>query len=681
MIGEVFNMMDELCLFQIVDKATHKDGNVLDLVFTNNRSLIHSYECFPTANSISHHSIVEMKSLYKCSNVVPSAERTLQQNDFSDYNYFDETVDWEAINNHLKSQNWELLFQGLNHRDKWRKFIDVCLDVTMRYVPKRKIYEGNRSRVPRDRKILLRRRRKIQKFLEKKNSPGRIGRLKRELLSIEVRLQASYESSRQVEEEKAVTAIQKNPKYFYAYAKRNCKVKTKVGPLLDTQGEYEFDPGKMADILQDQHVSMFSIPKVDNNMNATVTIKNDGLYDIVFYKIDVVEAIDELKAISAPGPDGISAFFLKQCKFAISSPLYLLYRDSLDQGVLCDEGKRSNIIPIHKGDSLALPVNYRPVSLTSHLVKILEKILRKKIVNFLEECNLFNCSQHGFTAGHSCLSQLLEYFDNFLCLLEEGNNVDTVYLDYSKAFDKVDHGILIRKLESMGINGKILRWISAFLSDRKQSVMVNGVLSKQATVISGVPQGTVLGPILFLIFIADIDEDVKYSFLSSFADDTRLFKSISYMIDTFKLQRDLNVVYDWSQRNNMVLNDTKFQVLRHGKDKELKEASCYLTPCGKLIEEKESIKDLGIHIDSDCSFSTHIRNVVKKMKEISGWILRTFKTRSRNLMLILWKSLVLPHHDYCSQLWSPSKVGDIQNLEMVQRSFVKKITGMKGLSY
>ena len=127
-------------------------------------------------------------------------------------------------------------------------------------------------------------------------------------------------------------------------------------------------------------------------------------------------------------------------------------------------------------------------------------------------------------------------------------------------------------------------------------------------------------------------------------------------------------------------NKTKFQVLRHGRDKELKEASCYLTPCAKLIEEKESIKDLGIHIDSDCSFSTHIRSVVKKMKEISGWILRTFKTRSRNLMLILWKSLVLPHHDYCSQLWSPSKVGDIQNLEMMQRSFVKKITGMKGLS-
>ena len=146
--------------------------------------------------------------------------------------------------------------------------------------------------------------------------------------------------------------------------------------------------------------------------------------------------------------------------------------------------------------------------------------MRTKIVKFLQEHHLFNESQHGFTIGRSCLSQLLAHHDEVLSILESGMNVDTIYLDFAKAFDKVDHKIFLKKLSLLGVRGKVLAWLTSFLTSRTQKVMVNGVLSDASPVISGVPQGSVIGPLLFLILISDIDIDVVASFLSSFADDT-----------------------------------------------------------------------------------------------------------------------------------------------------------------
>ena len=296
----------------------------------------------------------------------------------------------------------------------------------------------------------------------------------------------------------------------------------------------------MADMLQDQYTSVFSTPRYDS-FDPSEMDDAEGLTDINFDEPDIGEAIDEVSDTAAAGPDGVAAYFLKKCKLAICRPLYILYRDSLDAGYLNESTKGSSIVPLHKGDSRGLPANYRPVSLTSHLVKILEKVIRKNMVKYLEEKGLFNPSQHGFCAGRSCLSQLLEYYDKILRLVEDGKCVDTVYLDFSKAFDKVDHVILLRKLKAAGIGGKLGRWIHSFLTDRKQVVMVNGIASRSAPVVSGVPQGTVLGPLLFLMYIADIDDGVKYSFLSSFADDTRILEDIETVMDTFKLQYDLNI--------------------------------------------------------------------------------------------------------------------------------------------
>ena len=145
-------------------------------------------------------------------------------------------------------------------------------------------------------------------------------------------------------------------------------------------------------------------------------------------------------------------------------------------------------------------------------------------------------------------------------------NVDSVYLDFSKAFDKVDHSIVVKKLSSLGVRGKILQWIESFLTSRTQKVVVNGVLSEEVAVVSGVPQGSVIGPLLFLILLGDIDSNIASSFLSSFADDTRISIGLSGVTQASALQSDLEAVYQWADENNMSFNDLKFEVLRYGGD-------------------------------------------------------------------------------------------------------------------
>jgi ribonuclease P/MRP protein subunit RPP40 len=188
--------------------------------------------------------------------------------------------------------------------------------------------------------------------------------------------------------------------------------------------------------------------------------------------------------------------------------------------------------------------------------------MRNKLVDYLTVNKLLNENQHGFRKGRSCLSQLLLYYDYILQKLEAGENVDIIYLDFAKAFDKVDHGILLHKLKLLGIHGQIGSWISSFLMDRSQYVAVNGNLSTASKVVSGVPQGTVLGPLLFIILMGDIDKLVTSSFVSSFADDTRAGKGVKNVSDCEILQADLNSIYDWAQTNNMEFNDSKFELIR-----------------------------------------------------------------------------------------------------------------------
>ena len=463
--------------------------------------------------------------------------------------------------------------------------------------------------------------------------------------------------------------------------------------LFDAENNICHEPTMVANLLQRQFTSVFSDPSATDLSSADIEVPPilEPFTDekLSFGFEDITEAIDDIKLNAAAGPDGIPPCVLKNCKESLAKPFYLIWSRSLESSAVPSCYKASYIAPLHKKGSHAIPANYRPVSLTSHVIKIFERVMRKRLVNYLENNSLLCNNQHGFRAGRSCLTQLLAHFDDILENLRQNSDTDSIYLDYAKAFDKVDHALLIKKLERYGVHPKLVGWIKSFLSDRTQQVVVNGHKSVLAQIISGVPQGTVLGPILFLIFINDINQCISTSTLRCFADDTRISKAIKGQEDVALLQHDLEKVMQWSQNNNMTLHEDKFEYMCHSATKystirELpfsEEHFHYTTSQGCTLSPVKQLRDLGVTVRDDASWSPHIKSISSKARQKAAWVLSVFYTRSPTVMLTLYKSMVRSLLEFCSPLWNPGKVKDIQELEGVQKTFTSKISGCNDLDY
>ena len=691
MVTELHNLANEHFLVQKCDCPTHRAGNMIDLLFTNNAGSIHSIEALPS--SISDHYLMNITTMYNTSQPFREDPEDTPDQDcksFRSLNFFSESINWDALSEELKNNNWTKSQCRQSPTEMMEFFSSQCLEIASKWVPRRKstpIKQTN-SKIPKKRRSLMRRRTTLKKqYISAKSKPRRESIMK-QLISIEKELQKSHNDQRHATETKAIDKIKVNPKFFYSFAKRFSKVKVGVGPLINKDKKLVNDPLEMAEILSEQYSSVFSSPKNEDTELNTLFPDHDtsdlpSLSQINFTDAQLADAMKDLAPNAAPGPDGFPAILLKKCSAALAPPLARIWKASFESGEIPAVCKSATITPIHKGKSRAVAKNYRPVALTSHLIKVFEKVARHHIVEFMKEHTLFNNSQHGFRGGRSCLSQLLNHFDKITSELEKGNGVDVVYLDFAKAFDKLDHSVTLEKLKSLGIKEHLGRWIGTFLTNRTQSVVINGYKSAPKPVISGVPQGSVLGPLLFLVLIGDIDREVADAFLSSFADDTRVGKDIASSTDTTLLQHDLDAIYKWSEDNNMMFNSDKFELMRYTTkaSKEIQSETSYLSNDGSTIQEKEHVRDLGVTMSNDATFTNHINDRCELVKSKVAWILRTFKSRHRTPMMTLWKTLVICHLDYCSQLWSPSTTGTIQCLELLQKAFTTRIAGMSGLSY
>ena len=261
----------------------------------------------------------------------------------------------------------------------------------------------------------------------------------------------------------------------------------------------------------------------------------------------VAKQLSDLNPNKATGPDGLHPRLLKSVSTQIAPVLQSIFTQSLTTGDVPEDWRSANISPIFKKGDKSLPSNYRPVSLTSVCSKVLEHIIHSHMMKHLDKYNILSPAQHGFRKGLSCESQLLVTTHDLTSALDQGKQVDAIVLDFSKAFDMVPHNRLLSKLQHYGISGNLLSWLQAFLTQRTQAVVLDGESSKPTKVLSGVPQGTVLGPLLFLLYINDLP-DIVGSNVRLFADDCLLYRIIEHPSDVQGLQADLDALTHWQNQ-------------------------------------------------------------------------------------------------------------------------------------
>ena len=448
-------------------------------------------------------------------------------------------------------------------------------------------------------------------------------------------------------EQKLACNIKNDSKSFYAYVRSKQNVQDKVGPLEDSAGNIISQGFLMAEDLNGYFSSVFtkedisSLPVADAKFQGA---KSDYLGPLVVTPELVAKKIKAMKDNKSPGVDGIRPKLLMETVEQISIPLARVFNLSLKEGVVPFEWKEANIIPLFKKGSRNKSENYRPVSLTSVICKLLERLIKDHMVDFLVKHKLLNSSQHGFLKARSCLTNMLCFLEEITKWIDVGLPVDIIYLDFQKAFDKVPHQRLLLKLKAHGIGDSITDWIEQWLTDRRQRVVVDGEVSNWKSV---------------------------------FADDTKLFRKVNTDGDKQHLQNDLDRLVKWTEKWQMLLNFGKCKCLHTGHRNLNVNYKMGDTVLGTTVKEK----DLGVTISTDMKVSEQCGIAASKGNQILGLIRRNITYKEKKLIIPLYKAIVRPHLEYCIQAWRPYCKKDIDMLERIQRRATKMIPELRDLSY
>ena len=369
---------------------------------------------------------------------------------------------------------------------------------------------------------------------------------------------------------------------------------------------------------------------------------------------------------------------LKRLAKVLSKPITMIFQESIKRRIVPKQWKIAWITVVFKKGRRLLAGNYRPISLTSVLSNLIEKIIRDHISEHMVTNGFYSNKQYGFIKKRSAPLQLLEAMDKWTEALDKGSSVDCIYADFQKAFDKVPHRRLMVKIRAYGISENICEWIEDFLKDRKQIVKINGKGSKEEVMISGVPQGSVIGPLLFVIFINDLPDLVE-SILMLFADDSKIWKEINGTEDQEMLQKDLDTLKKWSLDWLLIFHPDKLKQV-HISSRNEEHDTNYKIGNDKVVDSK-SEKDLGIIVDQRLNFEEHMLEKTKKANITMGMIRRSFQFLNRKTFLLLYKGLVRSIIEHAGTVWSPYKMKDIERVEGVQRRATAQLPGMKGKEY
>lgn len=667
----LLDLITDNLLIQNIKEHTRQRGkdepSRLDLAFTRDPDMITNTKYLPPLGK-SDHPIIEMEILMGYPVML---ERETHKESRLNYG----RADFKALKCYFKDTDWSEIEQKDNVNEKYLVFKNIYDDAVNRYVPKQgnmtakiKDWFNDNCRIARDKRDkawdITRRRRNEQTWNKYK-------RLRNEYVRIRKQEARNYEKN-------IVDKCESDPKLFYRYVNSKMKITDKIMRLREGDNIYD-DDEKMCEIMNNALHSVYT--RDEQFLEPEIIYQNEEkLGDISFQPEELLELMKGLDVRKSIGPDNIAGWIIKECADELVKPLYEIMKYSLEVGKLPLDWKRANVVPIFKSGNREQPLNYRPVSLTSIVCKMCEKIIKKRWVKYLETNNVLTARQFGFREGTSCVTNLLSFYDRVVDILQEREGwVDCVYLDIKKAFDRVPHSRLRWKLKKFGgVQGSLLSWMEDYLSGRQMRTMIRGKVSAWKDVTSGVPQGAVLAPIMFLIYINDMPKDIN-AYMNMFADDAKIMKHIVGENSCRELQSDLDKINQWSEMWKLEFNTDKCHVMEVGVSKRRPHWEYKLGEC--VINPSEKEKDLGIIVRGDLSPESHINKVVGEAYGLLNRVRIAFNYLNEDMLVKIIKSMVRPKLEYAAVVWSPHLKKHITKLEKVQKVATKMIPELRQLTY
>lgn len=656
-ISSALNICDtfaSLGLRQVHPLLVPNRDYTLDLAFTSIENL-HFVPSDETIRDIDAHHPPASFSLMTAKHEDPPSEAV----------YYDfKGADYELINEKLNNVNWSNLISCDNCEDKVKLFYVVLSDIVSTCVPLKRFFV---SRYPKwfskeliDNLKLKSRAHWIYKCTRRTSDYNEFKRLRSHCNFLR-------EQCRHIYLEDIQDSLPYDMKKFWHFTnnqKSNLNIPTSLflGDATAIKGHdivrlfaTHFESFYSSVALSDVHQS--DSPTIIDSIEISIT--------------DVFNLLNNLNTRTSPGPDGIPAVFLRNCSSQLTIPLHHIFNCSLEQGYFPILWKASFVKPILKSGDPHNIANYRPISVLNACAKLFDELVTNKIYDVIS--HLIIPQQHGFFKGRSTVTNLAVFTHSITNAINNSLQVDVIYNDYSKAFDSINHKRLIGKLYNLGIRGSSLSWLQSYLQGRSQSVKIKNCISDIFPVPSGVPQGSHLGPILFLLFVNDITSCFKKATFSLYADDLKIYSCINNVLDATAIQRDLIAFTDWSNANGLVCNPNKCKVMSYSRRKSNLVFEYELD--GTVISRTTSIRDLGVTFTNRLDFSLHLNEISSKASKLLGFIYRSTREFSNPKSLIyLYKSLVVPVLMYASQIWSPYELVDIKRIESVQHRFLRMLS-------
>lgn len=645
--NEFLELCNDFNLTQLTTQPTRitpNTANLLDLILTTSPDICSPISYLPgISDRVVLHFFIN----------VPLSRAKKYKKTIRDY----KRADFAAINTTLCKflDAFLIKFSERSIEENWSMFKEEVLTLTNKYIPLRIISSNNQSPwYTISIKRLANKKKRLFRAAKSSRSPERWSAYREAESNYKVCVAEAKSKFLNVT---LPSMLITNPRQFWNVINSTDKFSIN---LRDPSGA-AVPNSDCARILNEVFVMSFS--GVTNQSSPIFCESGIFPMDPLFIDVNgITKIIDQLKLSSSSGTDGINSKFLKNTKIYSSIILSKLYEQSLEFGILPSDWKIGKVIALHKAGDRHSPTNYRPISLTSIPCKILEHIIASHLADHLDSNSFFTPHQHGFRKHFSCETQLLTFTHDLNLALDQGSQVDCIFLDFSKAFDKVCHTLLLFKLNELNLNPALFSWIEAFLTNRSQYVNANGNNSSFSSVTSGVPQGSVLGPLLFLIYINDLPKSVSSS-ISMYADDCVIYRSITNNSDISILQSDLNVISSWCDLWLMELNINKCKHMRVSR----KSNGCPVYSINNTnLETVQFYKYLGLQITSNLTWRTHINYIINNANRMLGYLKRNFFLAPLSLKLLLYKTLVRSKLEYASSIWDPGLNIHISLLEAVQ---------------